>query len=65
MSTRGQAGLALQQGAHSYLSKMKENILFQKKSQNSQGNLLSNVFPENEHLEYNMKLILAKREHIL
>lgn len=65
MSARGQAGLALQQEAHSYLSKMKEGTLFQKKSQNSQGNSLSNIFPENAHLEHNMKLILAKREHIL
>lgn len=65
MSTGGQAGLALQQGAHSCLSKMKENTSFNLKSQNSQGNSLSNIFPENAHLEYNMKLILAKREHIL
>lgn len=65
MSTRGQAGLALQQGAHLCLLKMKENTSFQKKGQNSQGNSLSNIFPENAHLECNMKLILAKRERIL
>lgn len=45
MSARGQAGLALQQEAHSYLSKMKEGTLFQKKIQNSQGNSLSNNLP--------------------